>query len=119
MTLCTQNLRETYAVNLQSGRMVNRKTGRVIGAVDQRGRVRFYVGNKQYAMKRVVWQLLTGEEPNGKVVSADGVATNIAWDNLFLQKDDGCVIRACDAIISPDAVVFGRTQETEACRHGE
>ena len=119
MTLSTQFLRDTYAVNLQSGHLVNRKTGRVIGAVDPRGRVRFYVGNKQYAMKRVVWQLLTGEVPSGKVVAADGVATNIAWDNLFLQKDDGCVIRACDAIISPDAVILGRSKETEACHHGE
>lgn len=118
MTLSTQFLRENYAVNLQTGRLVNRKTGMTIGAVDQRGRVRFYVGNKQYAMKRVVWQLLTGEAPSGKVVSADGVATNIAWDNLFLQKDDGCVIRARDAIISPDAVVFGRAEEPEACGHG-
>lgn len=107
MTLSTQFLRDTYAVNLRTGRLVNRKTGRSIGAVDERGRVRFYVGNKQYAMKRVVWQLITGDIPQGKVVAEDGLASNIAWDNLCLHHEDGRVIRARDATISPDAVLLG------------
>ena len=78
MPLSTQFLRDTYAVELQTGRLINRKTGRRVGAMDERGRIRFYVGSRQYAMKRVVWQLLTGEAPQGKVVSTDGTASNIA-----------------------------------------
>ena len=120
MTLTTQFLRANYAVNLQTGRLVNRKTGRQLGAVDERGRVRFYVGSKQYAMKRVVWQLLTGEAPRGKVVAVDGIASNIAWDNLCLHMEDGCVIRARDATISPEAAIYvdGRQQAQEVSHHG-
>ena len=120
MTLTTQFLRANYAVNLQTGRLVNRKTGRQLGAVDERGRVRFYVGSKQYAMKRVAWQLLTGEAPSGKVVAVDGIASNIAWDNLCLHMEDGCVIRARDATISPEAAIYvdGRQQAQEVSYHG-
>ena len=53
MTISTQFLRDTYAVELQTGRLINRKTGRRVGAMDERGRIRFYVGSRQYAMKRV------------------------------------------------------------------
>lgn len=106
MSLSTQFLRDTYAVELQTGRLINRKTGRRVGAMDERGRIRFYVGSRQYAMKRVVWQLLTGEAPQGKVVATDGTASNIAWDNLCLHLENGCVIRARDATISPDATLY-------------
>lgn len=106
MTLSTQFLRDTYAVELQTGRLVNRKTGRRVGAMDDRGRIRFYVGSRQYAMKRVVWQLLTGDAPSGKVVAIDGTASNIAWDNLCLHLENGCVIRARDATISPNATLY-------------
>lgn len=91
-------LREMYDYDAASGTMVYKPAQRVAGTVDDRGRTRFNFGKRKYFMRRIVWWYVTGKEPDGDVRVADPAKPECAIDNLLLHRQDGCVIRARDAI---------------------
>lgn len=88
MKLQTSRLIELFRYDPLSG-FLFRKTstggrlpGSKAGSIGTDGRVQIYVDGANYKAHRIIWQLVTGVEPEHEIDHIDGNPSNNSWSNL-------------------------------------
>ena len=74
--------REHFLSNREWARWNARYAGTVAGMISTRGYRRLRIDRHRYKAHRVIWKLMTGEEPPETIDHIDGGFDNNAWCNL-------------------------------------
>lgn len=86
-----ERLNEMFSYDQESGALIwktvpdkfrRAKTGDVAGTVSRCGYRVVGVDRKQYLEHRVIWKIMTGEDPVDQIDHVDGNKRNNAWRNL-------------------------------------
>jgi hypothetical protein len=87
-----EDLLTRFFYNEETGDLVHRFSvgcaarGSVAGTLEDNGYLRVGINKKHYHVHRIVWVIVTGEDPGEKTVHhKDGILTNKRWDNLELR----------------------------------
>lgn len=60
----------------------SRYAGKVAGLIDRRGYRRIKIDCHRYKAHRLIWKLMTGDDPRETIDHVDGVTGNNSWNNL-------------------------------------
>lgn len=84
-SLSREELRELFDYDLETGRLMRKDLGRVVGTFDKRacggGYLRIHVRDANYYVHRIVWKWMVGGEPV-QIDHIDGNGCNNRWSNL-------------------------------------
>ena len=62
------------------------KAGDVAGSLSGTGYLKVIINKRTYAIHRVIWKMMTGEEPTNSIDHKDRNKTNNRWSNLRLAS---------------------------------
>ena len=78
-------LSERYFYSPVSGELISLRTGSPVGFRDAHGYLRVKVMGKKYGVHRIIWRLVTGQDPGSLIVDHwDDDRQNNSWHNLSL-----------------------------------
>lgn len=75
-------LDERYTYDPESGEVTSKKTGAPLRRKDISGYNIVTINSKIRKLHRVIWKMMTGEEPDGMIDHIDGDPANNKWENL-------------------------------------
>jgi len=119
-----ERLREVFSYNPETGILLwkahtgsNRNyIGRVAGgASDKRGYSYVRLDKTDYTVQRVIWAIVTGEFPVGKIKFRDNNPRNLKWENLALHRG----IKGYDSRTPEGKAAYGkayRAANPDKCR---
>lgn len=73
---------EHFASPRAEARWNARYAGAIVGIIDYRGSHRFRFGRRNYKIHRIIFKMMTGEEPPATIDHRDGNPSNNRWTNL-------------------------------------
>ena len=70
-----------------NGKPTKRVNNGFAGSITKYGQPVVYIDKWPYPAKEVIWEILNGEKPQGKIWFMDGNPLNVKIENLFIQED--------------------------------
>ena len=70
-----------------NGKPTKRVNNGFAGSITKHGQPVVYIDKWPYPAKEVIWEILNGEKPQGKIWFLDGNPSNVKIENLFIQED--------------------------------
>lgn len=87
--LSPEEVRELFQYEPKTGKLTWEKMlsmrampGKTAGCLDDQGRIKIGIRNKEYFAHRIIWVWMTGEWPEYEIDHRDEVKSNNRWKNL-------------------------------------
>lgn len=75
-------LRARFSYSKKTGEIKSKKSGNVLGTIDEYGYRRITIGRKKYRAHRLIWIMVTGKPPSNDIDHKNGIRDDNRFSNL-------------------------------------